>query len=118
MRRGEIWMARLPGEGVGSEQFGQRPCLIVQNNVGNMYSPTTIIACLTSRMGKTELPTHVKLHRHATGLKEDSLVLCEQLMTLDKTRLLEKIGQVVEGPMKEVDIAIQISIGLREVPRE
>ena len=114
-KRGDIYYADLSPV-VGSEQGGLRPVLIIQNDVGNKYSPTVIAAAITSRMGKTKLPTHIDLHAERAGLSRDSIVLLEQLRTLDKRRLKERMGHLDEETMHEIDKAIAVSLGL--VPRE
>ena len=114
VKRGDIYYADLSPV-VGSEQGGLRPVLIIQNDVGNKYSPTVIAAAITSRMGKTKLPTHIDVHAERAGLARDSIVLLEQLRTLDKRRLREKLGHLDEGMMHEIDAAIAVSLGL--VPR-
>jgi len=97
---------------VGSEQGGIRPVLIVQNDVGNRYSPTVIAAAITSRMGKTKLPTHIDIYADRVGLAKDSVVLLEQVRTIDKQRLGEKMGHLDVETMNAVDDAISISLGL------
>ena len=114
VKRGDIYYADLSPV-VGSEQGGLRPVLIIQNDVGNKYSPTVIAAAVTSRMGKTKLPTHIDVHAERAGLSRDSIVLLEQLRTLDKRRLREKLGHLDEQMMGEIDTAIAVSLGL--VPR-
>ena len=109
VRRGEIYYADLSPV-VGSEQGGIRPVLIVQNNTGNKYSPTVIAAAITSRQGKANLPTHIELH--GCGLSTDSVVLLEQIRTLDKKRLRDRMGEVDEGAMSAVNNALSISFGL------
>ena len=111
VRRGDIYYADLSPV-VGSEQGGMRPVLIIQNDVGNKYSPTVIAAAITSRMGKTKLPTHIDVFADRAGLARDSVVLLEQLRTLDKRRLKEKMGRLDEEMMREIDIAIAVSLGL------
>ncbi len=111
IRRGDIYYADLSPV-VGSEQGGLRPVLIVQNDVGNKYSPTVIAAAITSRMGKTRLPTHIDIHAEKAGLAKDSVILLEQIRTIDKARLGEKMGHLDEGMMNEVNNAINISFGL------
>ena len=111
VRRGDVFYADLDPV-VGSEQGGLRPVLIVQNDVGNRYSPTVIAAAVTSRMGKTRLPTHIDVPAGRTGLLRDSIVLLEQLRTLDKRRLREKMGHFDEAIMQEVDLALGVSLGL------
>lgn len=111
VRRGDIYYADLSPV-VGSEQGGMRPVLIIQNDVGNKYSPTVIAAAITSRMGKTKLPTHIDVYADRAGLSRDSIVLLEQLRTLDKRRLKEKMGHLDEAVMHEIDNAIAVSLGL------
>lgn len=110
VRKGELYFAELSGT-VGSEQDGVRPVLIIQNDVGNRNSPTTIIAPLTSKHGKAVLPTHITLAKEC-GLSEKSLVLLEQIRTVDKCRLLNYIGAVDTETMKQVDDCIKISLGI------
>ena len=109
--RGDIYYADLSPV-VGSEQGGVRPVLVVQNDVGNKYSPTVIIAAITSQLTKAKLPTQIELDKNKYNLMKDSVVLLEQLRTLDKRRLKEKITQIDENTMKKVDIAIMISLGI------
>ena len=112
VKRGEIYYADLSPV-VGSEQGGVRPVLIVQNDVGNKFSPTVIAAAITSQTGKARLPTHIDLPvDHSCGLSRDSVVLLEQVRTLDKKRLREKMGHVEENVMEKVDLAIAVSFGL------
>ena len=111
IKRGDIYYADLSPV-VGSEQGGIRPVLIVQNNVGNRFSPTVIAAAITSQQSKAKLPTHIPLHAHTSGLAKDSIVLLEQMRTLDKRRLKEKMGTVDESSMNAVNNAISISLGL------
>lgn len=114
IQRGDIFYANLnPVQ--GSEQGGQRPVLIIQNDVGNMYSPTTIIAAITSRIKRAKLPTHIELSAARFQLEKDSVVLLEQLRTIDKQRLMEKITQLDEEVMLQVDRAIEISLGIKEL---
>ena len=103
---------------VGSEQGGLRPVLIIQNDVGNRYSPTVIAAAITSRMGKNRLPTHIDIHADRVGLAKDSVVLLEQIRTLDKRRLKEKMGHLDERMMGEINTAIAVSFGLGAPPAE
>ncbi len=114
VKRGEIYMADLSPV-VGSEQGGTRPVLVIQNDIGNQYSPTTIIAAITSKISKAKLPTHVEISAKQNGLLKDSVILLEQLRTIDKGRLKEKISQVQKGQMAKVDKAIEISLGLIEL---
>jgi len=113
VRRGDIFYADLSPV-VGSEQGGLRPVLIIQNDVGNRYSPTVIAAAITSRMGKTKLPTHIDVYADRVGLQKDSVILLEQIRTLDKRRLREKMGHLDESVMEEVNNAIAVSFGLHE----
>ena len=115
VKRGDIYYADLSPV-IGSEQGGLRPVLIIQNDVGNRYSPTVIAAAITSRLGKTKLPTHIDVHAERAGLARDSVVLLEQLRTLDKRRLKERMGRLDDDMMREIDSAIAVSLGL--VPRE
>lgn len=111
VRRGDIYYADLSPV-VGSEQGGVRPVLIIQNDVGNKYSPTVIAAAITSRMTKSRLPTHIGITSGAAGLSKDSVVLTEQIRTLDKRRLRERIGHLDAAAMSEVDSALSVSFGL------
>ncbi|MBR2633328.1 MAG: type II toxin-antitoxin system PemK/MazF family toxin, partial [Lentisphaeria bacterium] len=111
IRRGDIFYADLSPV-VGSEQGGLRPVLIIQNDVGNRYSPTVIAAAITSRMGKTRLPTHIDIYAEKAGLAKDSVILLEQIRTLDKRRLKEKMGHLDDRMMNEVNTAIAVSFGL------
>lgn len=112
VRRGEIYYADLSPV-VGSEQGGMRPVLIVQNDVGNRYSPTVIAAAITSQQNKARLPTHIEIEARTYGLSKNSIVLLEQVRTLDKRRLRERMGCLDEKVMQRVDGAIAISLGLR-----
>ena len=111
VRRGEIYYADLSPV-VGSEQGGVRPVLIVQNDTGNRHSPTVIAAAITSQTGKARLPTHISLAALSCGLPKDSVILLEQIRTLDKRRLREHMGKLDETMMKQVDGAIAVSFGL------
>ncbi len=113
IKRGDIFYADLSPV-VGSEQGGLRPVLIIQNDVGNRYSPTVIAAAITSRMGKTRLPTHIDIHADRVGLAKDSVILLEQIRTLDKRRLKEKMGHLDGAVMTQVNNAIAVSFGLGE----
>lgn len=113
VKRGDIYYADLSPV-VGSEQGGLRPVLIIQNDVGNRYSPTVIAAAITSRMGKTRLPTHIDIYADKVGLAKDSVILLEQIRTLDKKRLKEKMGHLDDTVMSEVNAAIAVSFGLGE----
>lgn len=111
IHRGDIYYADLSPV-VGSEQGGIRPVLIVQNNVGNRFSPTVIAAAITSRRSKANLPTHIPINSGSSGLAKDSVVLLEQVRTIDKRRLKEKMGTIDQSAMNAVDNAISISFGL------
>ena len=111
VKRGDIFYADLSPV-VGSEQGGVRPVLIVQNDTGNRHSPTVIAAAITSQTGKARLPTHISLAAMSCGLPKDSVVLLEQIRTLDKRRLREHMGRVDGTMMKQVDTAIAVSFGL------
>ena len=111
IKRGDIYYADLSPV-VGSEQGGVRPVLIVQNDVGNRYSPTVIAAAITSRRSKTNLPTHIPIEANGCGLSKDSVVLLEQVRTLDKRRLKEKMGTLNSTDMYKVDEALAVSFGL------
>ena len=112
VKRGDIFYADLSPV-VGSEQGGVRPVLIVQNDTGNKHSPTVIAAAITSQTGKARLPTHITLTAGSVGLPKDSIVLLEQVRTLDKRRLREKMGRLDEAAMRKVDTAIAVSFGLQ-----
>ncbi|MBO4914220.1 MAG: type II toxin-antitoxin system PemK/MazF family toxin [Oscillospiraceae bacterium] len=111
VKRGEIYYADLSPV-VGSEQGGVRPVLIVQNDTGNRYSPTVIAAAITSQTNKAKLPTHISLAAPESGLPRDSVVLLEQIRTLDKRRLRERMGRVDGELMNRIDAAIAVSFGL------
>ena len=112
IKRGDMFYADLSPV-VGSEQGGIRPVLIIQNDTGNKYSPTVIAAAITSQTGKNKLPTHIEIGSDNNGLKSDSVVLTEQIRTIDKSRLKEKIGHINDnGVMSRVNNAIGISFGL------
>lgn len=111
IRRGDIYYADLSPV-IGSEQGGTRPVLIVQNDVGNRHSPTVIAAAITSRQDKARLPTHIQVNTEGSGLSRDSVVLLEQIRTLDKRRLREHMGHLDELSMNRIDHALQISFGL------
>ena len=111
IKRGEVFYADLSPV-VGSEQGGVRPVLILQNDVGNRHSPTVIAAAITSKCEKNPLPTHIQLPQGAGGLSRESIVLLEQVRTLDKRRLREKTGSVSAEAMDRVDRALGISLGL------
>ena len=111
VHRGEIYYADLSPV-VGSEQGGIRPVLIVQNDIGNRHSPTVIAAAITSQRDKTRLPTHIELSSKSCGLAKDSVVLLEQIRTIDKRRLKERMGELDTASMNKIDSALQISFGL------
>ena len=113
VRRGEIYYADLSPV-VGSEQGGVRPVLVVQNNVGNRYSPTVIAAAITSKLDKAKLPTHIALAADSCGLAQNSVVLLEQIRTIDKQRLKEKIGELPAVTMARVNEALLVSLGFFE----
>lgn len=116
VKRGDIFFADLSPV-VGSEQGGMRPVLIVQNNVGNHYSPTVIVAAITSRISKPKMPTHVGLRGGHDGLERDSVVLLEQVRTIDKQRLRDRIAGLSPDKMRAVDAALNISLGLKPLPK-
>ena len=114
IKRGDMFYADLSPV-IGSEQGGIRPVLIIQNDTGNKYSPTVIAAAITSQTGKNKLPTHIEIGSKENGLKADSVVLTEQIRTIDKSRLKEKIGHIDDNKiMSRVNNAIGISFGLEE----
>ena len=112
VKRGDIYYADLSPV-VGSEQGGIRPVLIVQNDIGNKYSPTVIAAAITSQRDKTKLPTHIEVTASSWGLAKDSIVLLEQIRTLDKRRLKERMGMLDEASMGQIDKALSVSFGLK-----
>lgn len=114
IKRGDIFYADLSPV-VGSEQGGVRPVLIVQNDIGNKYSPTVIAAAITSQINKAKLPTHIEISAQEYGLQKDSVILLEQIRTIDKKRLREKIGRLDDELMQKVNDAITISFGLTDV---
>ena len=111
VKRGHIYYADLSPV-VGSEQGGMRPVLIVQNDTGNKHSPTVIAAAITSQTGKAKLPTHIELNAQSVGLSRDSVILLEQIRTIDKSRLRERMGKLDDKTMNKVDSAIAVSFGL------
>ncbi len=113
IKRGELYYADLSPV-VGSEQGGVRPVLVVQNDVGNKYSPTVIAAAVTSKLTKAKLPTHIEIAGRSFGLQRDSVILLEQIRTLDKRRLKERIGALPDSTMRRVDGALLISLGCAE----
>lgn len=111
IKRGDIYFADL-NPVVGSEQGGQRPVLVIQNNIGNEYSPTIIVAAITSKIDKAKLPTHVEIEASKYGLDKNSVVLLEQIRTIDKRRLVAKLAHVERELLEKVDEALKISLGL------
>ncbi|MCL2513411.1 MAG: type II toxin-antitoxin system PemK/MazF family toxin [Oscillospiraceae bacterium] len=111
VHRGDIYYADLSPV-VGSEQGGVRPVLIVQNDIGNRYSPTVIAAAITSQKYKNDLPTHIRVNADECGLAKDSIVLLEQVRTIDKTRLKERMGTLDNGEMGKINQALSVSFGL------
>lgn len=114
IKRGEIYFAQL-NPVIGSEQGGIRPVLVVQNDIGNQYSPTTIILAITSQINKAKLPTHVEIKAKDYGLERDSVILAEQVRTIDKTRLKQRIAVLKDDAMNKVNQALVISLGLHEL---
>ncbi len=113
LKRGEVYYADLSPV-VGSEQGGIRPVLIIQNDIGNKFSPTIIIAAITSVLSKAKIPTHVELSSNEYNLPKDSVILLEQIRTIDKKRIKEKITSLKDLKMKEVNRAILISLGFAQ----
>jgi len=111
VKRGDIFYADLSPV-VGSEQGGIRPVLVVQNDVGNKYSPTVIVAAITSKINKAKMPTHIELEGAKHGLTKDSVILAEQIRTIDKRRLKEKIGHIDDYLIDSIDYALKISFGI------
>ncbi|MCI6609532.1 MAG: type II toxin-antitoxin system PemK/MazF family toxin [Ezakiella sp.] len=111
MSRGDLIYADLSPV-IGSEQGGVRPVLVIQNDIGNKFSPTTIVAAITSVKNKSNLPTHVKIGDKSSGLPKESVILLEQIRTIDKKRLKDKIGRVSDDFMKIIDEALKISLNL------
>ena len=111
VKRGDIYYADLSPV-VGSEQGGIRPVLVIQNDIGNKYSPTVIAAAITSQINKAKMPTHIELAAKDYGLNKDSVILLEQIRTIDKRRFREKIGRIDDGLMASVNNALSISFGL------
>lgn len=114
IRKGDIYYADLTPV-IGCEQGGVRPVLVIQNNIGNLHSPTVIAAAITSRSGKRPLPTHIKLDDSFHGLHQNSMVLLEQIRTIDRARLKEYIGRLNAATMQYVDYAIAVSFGLEAI---
>ncbi|MFC4597378.1 type II toxin-antitoxin system PemK/MazF family toxin [Cohnella hongkongensis] len=111
VKRGDVFYADLSPV-VGSEQGGVRPVLIIQNDIGNRFSPTVIIAAITAQIQKAKLPTHVEIEAKTHGMERDSVILLEQIRTIDKQRLTDKITHLDDETMNKVDDALQISVGL------
>ena len=111
IRRGDIFYADLRPV-VGSEQGGVRPVLIIQNDLGNKHSPTVICAAITSKMNKAKLPTHVELEVKKYGIVKDSVILLEQIRTIDKSRLKEKVCHLDDSILQEINRALQVSLAL------
>ena len=111
VKRGDMFYADLSPV-IGSEQGGVRPVLIIQNDMGNKHSPTVIAAAITSQTGKTKLPTHIEIDPEQSGLKAESVVLTEQIRTIDKQRLREKMGNLDDRDMSRIDRALSVSFGL------
>ncbi len=111
IKRGDVFFADLSPV-VGSEQGGTRPVLIIQNDIGNRFSPTVIVAAITAQIQKAKLPTHVEITAARHGFERDSVILLEQVRTIDKSRLTDKITHLDETLMKQVDEALQVSFGL------
>lgn len=111
VKRGDVFFAELSPV-VGSEQGGTRPVLVIQNDIGNRFSPTVIIAAITAQIQKAKLPTHVEIDAKKYGFERDSVILLEQLRTIDKSRLTDKITQLDDALMEKVDEALEISVGL------
>ncbi len=114
VKRGDIFYADLSPV-VGSEQGGIRPVLIVQNDIGNKYSPTVIVAAITSRINKAKMPTHIEIKGDDYGLSKDSVILLEQIRTIDKKRLKERIGHIDDSVIATVNEAVSISLGLMDI---
>lgn len=114
IRRGDIFYADLSPV-VGSEQGGVRPVLIIQNDIGNKYSPTVIIAAITSQINKAKLPTHIEINAKQYGLPKDSVILLEQVRTIDKRRFIEKICKLDDEMMRKVNEGLMVSLGLIEI---
>ena len=112
IKHGDIRYCNLPQIDDSSVQYGLKACIIIQNDIGNKYSPTVIVAAITSQINKAKLPTHVEISSEEYGLNRDSVVLLEQIRTLDKKRLKEKIGHMTDVDMKKVDKSLLISISL------
>ena len=110
IKRGDIYFADLGENNQGSEQSGTRPVLVIQNDIGNRFSPTTIVACITSSRYKNDIPTHVRLDKTQYNLQEDSLILCEQLKTIDKSRLSTRLARLNPVDISRVSQALRLSM--------
>jgi mRNA interferase MazF len=115
VKRGEIYFANLGDSAcnIGSEQDGYRPVLIIQNDIGNHYSPTVIVACVTTKIYKANIPTHIKINSYDYGLTDDNLILCEQIKTIDKTRLRSKLTELSPFDLSRVNSALKLSLELK-----
>ena len=113
VKRGDVYFADLSPV-VGSEQGGVRPVLVIQNDIGNRFSPTVIVAAITAQIQKAKLPTHVEIDAKRYGFERDSVILLEQIRTIDKQRLTDKIAHLDDEMMEKVDEALQVSLGLIE----
>jgi mRNA interferase MazF len=111
VKRGDVFYADLSPV-VGSEQGGVRPVLVIQNDIGNRFSPTVIVAAITAQIQKAKLPTHVEIEAKTHGMERDSVILLEQIRTIDKQRLTDKITHLDDETMRKVDESLQISVGL------
>lgn len=111
VKRGDVFFADLSPV-IGSEQGGIRPVLVVQNNLGNHFSPTVIVAAITAKIAKPKLPTHIGITAEETGIEKDSVILLEQIRTIDKSRLKERVCHLSQSLMEEVDAALKISVGV------
>ncbi|MGX7352226.1 mRNA interferase EndoA [Enterococcus canis] len=111
VKRGDIYFADLSPV-IGSEQGGIRPVLVIQNNLGNHFSPTIIVAAITAKMAKPKLPTHIGIKSNQTGIERDSVILMEQIRTIDKSRLKERVCHLDQAIMLQVDEALKISVGI------
>lgn len=114
VKRGEVYFADLSPV-VGSEQGGVRPVLVIQNNIGNRFSPTVIVAAITAQIQKAKLPTHVEIEAEKYGFERDSVILLEQVRTIDKQRLTDKITQLDEQMMEKINHALEVSLGLTNI---
>ena len=114
VRKGDIYYAQL-NPVIGSEQGGTRPVLVIQNDLGNQYSPTTIVVAITSQITKAKLPTHIEMPKEKGNLEKDSVILAEQIRTVDKSRLKQKVASLDEDLMSQVNRALEISLGLMDI---